>query len=84
MKSNKQTTIATLLRQRRSQREIERVTGIDRKTLRAHQRRFAAEVADAPGWPPGWLQQRQALHGAAAPTTPGLWIEVLRKIRVGA
>ena len=49
LKPNKQTTIATLLRQRCSQREIERVTGIDRKTIRSYQRRFEAESASSPG-----------------------------------
>ena len=48
LKPNKQTTIATLLQQRCSQREIERVTGIDRKTIRSYQRRFEAESANSP------------------------------------
>jgi hypothetical protein len=37
-----QTTIWTLLDSSASQREIERVTGIDRKTIHAYQKRFAA------------------------------------------
>jgi transposase len=49
LKPNKQTTIATLLQQRCSQREIERVTGVDRKTIRSYQRRFEAESANSPG-----------------------------------
>lgn len=50
MKPHLQTTIWTLLRAGAGQREIERVTGIDRKTIRAYQRRFAAEAwADSPG-----------------------------------
>ena len=40
-----QTTIWTLLDSGTSQREIERVTGIDRKTIRAYQKRFAATAA---------------------------------------
>ncbi len=48
LKPNKQTTIATLQQQRCSQHEIERVTGIDRKTIRSYQRRFEAESANSP------------------------------------
>lgn len=50
MKPHLQTTIWTLLRAGAGQREIERVTGIDRKTIRAYQRRFAADAAaNSPG-----------------------------------
>jgi transposase len=44
-----QTTIWTLLEAGASQREIERVTGIDRKTIRTYQKRFAAAAATSPG-----------------------------------
>ena len=50
MKPHLQTTIWTLLDAGASQREIERVTGIDRKTIRAYQKRFAAAAtANSPG-----------------------------------
>ena len=50
MKPHLQTTIWTLLESGTSQREIERVTGIDRKTIRAYQKRFAtAAPATSPG-----------------------------------
>ena len=50
MKPHLQTTIWTLLDSGTSQREIERVTGIDRKTIRAYQKRFAtAAPATSPG-----------------------------------
>jgi len=49
LKPHLQTTIWTLLDAGASQREIERVTGIDRKTIRAYQKRFAAAVANSPG-----------------------------------
>lgn len=50
MKPHLQTTIWTLLEAGTSQREIERVTGIDRKTIRAYQKRFAnAAAATFPG-----------------------------------
>jgi len=64
LKSHLQTTLVTLLRAGASQREIERVTGISRHTIRAWQRRLAAEQANclgvatvpadqtAPPWPP--------------------------------
>ncbi len=46
MKQHLRITLRTLLEGGASQREIERVTGIDRKTIRAYQRKFTAE-ADA-------------------------------------
>lgn len=49
LKPHLQTTIWTLLSAGASQREIERVTGIDRKTIRGYQQRFAAEPANSPG-----------------------------------
>lgn len=49
LKPHLQTTIWTLLAAGASQREIERVTGIDRKTIRAYQKRFAAAAANSPG-----------------------------------
>lgn len=49
LKPHLQTTIWTLLSAGASQREIERVTGIDRKTIRGYQKRFAAAAANSPG-----------------------------------
>ena len=49
LKPHLQTTIWTLLGAGASQREIERVTGIDRKTIRGYQKRFAAMAANSPG-----------------------------------
>ncbi len=49
LKPHLQTTIWTLLAAGASQREIERVTGIDRKTIRGYQKRFAAVAANSPG-----------------------------------
>ena len=49
LKPHLQTTIWTLLRANASQREIERVTGISRHTIRAYQQRFAADPANCPG-----------------------------------
>jgi len=49
LKPHLQTTLRTLLEAGASQREIERVTGIDRKTIRSYQRKFAAGAANSPG-----------------------------------
>jgi hypothetical protein len=49
LKPHLQTTIWTLLDAGASQREIERVTGIDRKMIRTYQKRFAAAAANSPG-----------------------------------
>ncbi len=57
LKPNRQTTIRTLLETNTSQREIERLTGIDRKTIRSYQLRFAAEQANSPGVATGILDQ---------------------------
>ena len=48
LKPHLQTTIRTLLDARVSLREIERVTGVDRKTIRAWRERFAQESANSP------------------------------------
>lgn len=55
MKPNKQTTIQTLLALGRSQREIARSTGIDRKTIR----RYASQAgaANSPGVATGSVEQ---------------------------
>jgi transposase len=57
LKPHLQTTVFTLLAAKASQREIERVTGISRKTIRAHQKRFAAERANSPGVATGSVEQ---------------------------
>ena len=49
LKPHLQTTVFTLLAADKSQREIARVTQIDRKTIRALARRFAAEQSNSPG-----------------------------------
>ena len=66
MKPHLQTTIWTLLKANASQREIERVTGISRHTIRAYQQRFAAEGANCPGVATG----SQAVAAQIAPPWP--------------
>lgn len=58
LKPNKQTTIFTLLELGKSQREIERATGIDRKTIRAYQRKYEASRANSPGVATGELAEQ--------------------------
>ena len=48
LKPHLQTTVFTLLAAGKSQREIARITQIDRKTIRGLERRFATEQANSP------------------------------------
>ncbi|OIQ75270.1 hypothetical protein GALL_430640 [mine drainage metagenome] len=48
LKPHLQTTIWTLLGKGATQREIARITGISRHTIRAYQQRFAAEPPNCP------------------------------------
>ena len=49
LKPNQRATVFTLLERKTSQREIARITGIDRKTIRSYQRCWQAEQANSPG-----------------------------------
>ena len=49
MKPHLQATIWTLLKRGATQREIERITGISRHTIRSYQQRFACDPANCPG-----------------------------------
>ena len=49
LKPHQRTTVATLLEAGASQRQIGRLTGIDRKTIRAVQLGLAAERSNSPG-----------------------------------
>jgi len=49
LKPHLQTTIWTLLERGATQREIHRLTGIDRKTIRVYHQRLVAERAKSPG-----------------------------------
>ncbi len=49
LKPHKRTTIFTLLGLHKSQRDIERITGIDRKTIRSYQRLYEALQPNSPG-----------------------------------
>lgn len=50
MKSNQRATIETLLERNTSQREIARITGIDRKTVRSYHQRWLEQLqSNSPG-----------------------------------
>jgi transposase len=49
LKSHLQTTVLTLLARKKSQREIERLTGVDRKTIRRYERLQRSAEANSPG-----------------------------------
>lgn len=53
VKPHLQTTIATLVAAGKRQREIARVTGVDRKTIRKNQEQFAAAKVNSPTPPTG-------------------------------
>jgi transposase len=49
LKPNQRATVYTLLERGSTQREIARITGIDRKTVRTYQRRWESERSNSPG-----------------------------------
>ncbi len=49
MKAHLQTTVFTLLAAGKSQREVARITEIDRKTIRGLAQRLASEQSNSPG-----------------------------------
>jgi len=69
LKPHQKTTVATLLEAGTSQRQIGRVTGIDRKTIRAVQLGLAAERANSPGVATGSALQTPPPWPPALPTT---------------
>ena len=70
LKPHLQTTVWTLLAGGASQREIERVTRISRKTIRLYQKRFEAEHANSPGVATGSERLASASDGQAPPPWP--------------
>ena len=58
MKSNQRATIETLLERNTSQREIARITGIDRKTVRSYHQRWLEQLqSNSPGVATGSAEQ---------------------------
>ena len=48
MKPNQRATVYTLLERNTPGREIARITGIDRKTVRSYRTRWLAEISNSP------------------------------------
>ena len=68
MKSHLRITIRTLLSTGTSQREIERLTGVDRKTIRRHERAIRADAgANSPGVATGSEGRESELLGEQIP-----------------
>ncbi len=65
MKPNQRATIQTLLERNTAQREIARITGIDRKTVRTYRERWLAQQSNSPGVATG--------SGAVATQIPPPW-----------
>ena len=57
MKPHLQTTVLTLLAAGKSQREVARITQIDRKTIRGVTQRLACEQSNSPGVATGPVNQ---------------------------
>jgi transposase len=57
LKSNQRATIETLLERNTPQREIARITGIDRKTIRSYRQRWLEQRANSPGVATGSAEQ---------------------------
>ena len=57
LKQHRQATVFTLLAAGKGQREVARITGINRKTVRAYQRQFAAGGSNYPGMATGSVIQ---------------------------
>jgi hypothetical protein len=65
LKLHLQATVFTLLERGKSQREIHRLTGVERKTIRKYERVYraqqAAEDSNSPGVATGWSQEESQI-----------------------
>ncbi|GAB4405389.1 MAG: hypothetical protein OHK0048_25200 [Rhodoferax sp.] len=68
MKPNQRATVHTLLERNTTQREIARITGIDRKTVRSYQRRWQVEQSNSPGVATGSEAVASQISQACPPT----------------
>ena len=66
LKPNQRATVYTLLERNTTQREIARITGIDRKTIRSYQRRWEAARVNSPRVATG----SEPMAGQTAPPRP--------------
>ncbi len=76
LKPHLQATLRTLLAQNVKQREIARLTGIDRKTIRNYQKRLAEEPANSPGVATGSVAQTPPPRPPASAPSPGVTVSL--------
>ena len=76
MKPNKRVTIVTLLERGTPQREIARITGVDRKTVGSYRKRWLAEQANSPGVATGLQAQATPVAAQIPPPWPPVGVPV--------
>ena len=73
MKPNQRATVYTLLERNTPGREIARITGIDRKTVRSYRTRWLAEISNSPGVATGSNPASNTDAGAVATQITPPW-----------
>ena len=73
MKPNQRATVYTLLERNTPGREIARITGIDRKTVRSYRTRWLAEISNSPGVATGSDPLSNTDAGPVATQIPPPW-----------
>ena len=73
LKPNQRATVYTLLERNTPGREIARITGIDRKTVRSYRTRWLAEISNSPGVATGSVPDSNTDAGAVATQIPPPW-----------
>jgi transposase len=73
LKPNQRATVYTLLERNTPGREIARITGIDRKTIRSYRTRWLAEISNSPGVATGSDSSPHTDAGALATQIPPPW-----------
>ena len=73
LKPNQRATVYTLLERNTPGREIARITGIDRKTVRSYRTRWLAEISNSPGVATGSNPASNTDAGAVATQIPPPW-----------
>ncbi|MFN5349135.1 MAG: hypothetical protein ACK5A0_06305 [Polaromonas sp.] len=68
MKPNQRATFITLLERSSPQREIARITGIDRKTIRSDHQRWLVDLSNSPGVATGSEAVAVQCHPELAPS----------------
>ena len=76
LKPNQRATVYTLLERNTPQREISRITGIDRKTVRAYRQRWLAEQSNSPGVATGSTVSTDSPNAQIPPPWPAAVVPV--------